>query len=567
MLSTQQITSNIEALEKQGASQSEIQEWLNSLRSDNISSTPSDIYKPEEKKEGLFEKIAGFIAPSEKKLASTISSAIMAHQAAKTMQKQADTQTEMTSKILAAYKAAPEGSTQKTQLLKILQDRSKGIGTGFDPYLLEKVAPSANKTGLQVAGELGGVALDLYGAGLGQKAVQSTKPIASGLLAGAKQGAIQGAKTGAGFGAAYGGLSALQEGSTDIKNIAGNALIGGGAGGLLGGAIGGIAGGIAGKIRAGKPEEIIKKRVEALQSIEDNNAQIRKLVSKYKSRGTDVKDILAQTDLLVDSVDNTGTLNTKNAISELNEFIKPQETVISKALAAEGNTISLNKIEKEMIDNLNNSELAGSTKKSVMNAIKKELAGLRLDADKTGKIPLSIVHNAKTSKYANINYLIPESKTADKLIARTLKEVVEKNTKSVDVKALNNELSQHFAVLDLLEKLDGKKVQGGKLGKYFAQTIGSVVGSHFGPLGAVAGAELGGRIRGTQMASTFGSRLGGSLSMSPAMIKTLGKTQSSKSLGNLKINQSTTIKPTKNAINNTINQSVKNVKIKQSKTK
>ena len=78
-------------------------------------------------------------------------------------------------------------------------------------------------------------------------------------------------------------------------------------------------------------------------------------------------------------------------------------------------------------------------------------------------------------------------------------------------------------MLGLLEKLDGKKVQGGKLGKYFAQTIGSIVGSHFGPLGAIVGAELGGGIKGSLMSSTFGRAAGSQLEQSAAMQKALSQ--------------------------------------------
>ncbi len=472
--------------------------------------TKQSIYsEPTKKKEGLFEKVAGFIAPSEKGLAETISSSITARPAAKTMQKQADTQIATTDKILAAYKAAPEGSTQKAQLLKIMQDRAKGIGTGFDPYLLERVAPAANKTYGQVVGEMGGTALDLYSAGLGQKAVQATKSV-PGIIAGAKQGLIQGAKTGAGYGAAYGGLLGLQEGQTDIKDLATSTLVGGVGGGVVGGALGAGLGAISGKIESKTPEAITNKRIKALQSIEDNNSSLRRLTAKQKKQGINAKEILAQTDLLADSVDNTGTMRTQDAITDINDLIKPKEKEISSKLRAEGTKISLKKLEKSMINAVKNSELAGSAKTTALNTVKNEIKGLKLDADRAGNIPLYVIHNAKINKYRNINYLIPESKTADKLVARVLKEFVQDNAKTVDVKALNNELSKHFAVLAYLEKLDGRKVQGGKLGKYFAKTIGAVIGSHFGPLGSIIGAESAGKIQGTQMSSTFADRISGS---------------------------------------------------------
>lgn len=372
----------------------------------------------------------------------------------------------------------------------------------------------------------------------------------------AKEGLITGATTGA----LQGSGSALQK----DKGVGGT-LLDTGIGALTGGITGGIIGGTSGAIGAGvrsatgtvlPPENkvlnnIVSKRVSELQKLEDNNASVRKVISNAQSKGFDLKNILSSTDLLHGSVDNTGTIRTQDAISELNDFIKSgPEKVISTNLAKEGVTIPLSKVEKEMVDAVNKSSLTGSSKITALNGVKKEIAGLRLDTDKTGNISLSKIHDAKVNKYANVNYLNPETGTSDKLIAKTLKDLVEKNTKSIDVKKLNNELSQHYAIQNLLEKLDGKKVMGGKLGKYFAQTVGGMVGSHFGPLGTIVGSELGGRIRGSQLSSKFGQKLGKNLESSQAMKDAIvnGLDQSSKSLGNRKINQSTTMTPTKKGI-------------------
>jgi hypothetical protein len=68
--------------------------------------------------------------------------------------------------------------------------------------------------------------------------------------------------------------------------------------------------------------------------------------------------------------------------------------------------------------------------------------------------------------------------------------------------------------------LNGKKVEGGRLGKYFASTIGAIVGSHFGPLAAVVGAELGSRAKGAQMSMNKIGKAGGKpLSVSDDMLK------------------------------------------------
>lgn len=264
---------------------------------------------------------------------------------------------------------------------------------------------------------------------------------------------------------------------------------------------------------------LVGKRLTELQKLEDNSAVIRKSTTKAKEKGIDSKKILAQTDLLHNAVDDTGTLRTQNAIHELNNFIKPHEDVISANLEREGVQIPLASVQKSLTAAIDKSGLEGHALEAAYTKLEGEMKGLSRRADENGNIKLAKIQDAKVNKYATLDYMNPGSKIADKAIARTYKTIIENNTKSVDVAALNKELAQHYSVLSLLEKLDGRKVDGGKLGKYFAKTIGSVVGSHFGPLGSIAGAEIAGRIKGNSMSATFNGKTGAKMSQSPAMAK------------------------------------------------
>lgn len=361
----------------------------------------------------------------------------------------------------------------------------------------------------------------------------------AGLEGLAKQAAIQGAKEGATAGALGGFGSAMQAPDTgetigqQALDVAKGTAEGAAGGAVTGGAFGGLTAG-AGALKnlafgadtsAGEDavaklakNPVVQKRAAVIQQLGDNYASVGKVIQKAKSQGIDLPTILASTDLLHDTVDNTGTIRTQPAIDELNAFLKEgPEQVVSKNLQQEGASVPLKDVQAQLNQAVNQSSLTGSSKVTALNSVKKEIAGLQLDTDKDGNIPLSTIHQAKVNKYANVNYMNPESGTADKLIGKTLKGIVEDNTKSINVKNLNKELSQHYATLDLLEKLNGKKVQGGKLGKYFAQTIGGIVGSHFGPLGTIAGSEIGGAIKGRALSSVFGGKIGTDLASSDAM--------------------------------------------------
>jgi len=383
---------------------------------------------------------------------------------------------------------------------------------------------SGKDTALQAGGNLLENAATFYTGGLGNTLFKGTKllpTIGRGLVGGAAVGGAQ-------------GLGSSLEQGVDAGEATANTLEGAGVGGLLGGATAGTIRGVKNVITPAivkdeaKAADIITKRKAELQKLEDSYSTVRKTTNNAKTKGIDSKDLLAQTDLLHGAVDENGTIRTQNAMQQLNDFIKPQENVISQNLAREGVSLPLTTVETALKDSVKKSGLKGGALTRALKNVEDDIAGYKLEADAQGNIPLSTVHEAKVDKYANINYLNPESKRADKAIARGLKDLVEKNTKSVDVQKLNQELSSHYSVLSLLEKLDGKKVEGGKLGKYFAETVGGMVGSHFGALGTIIGAEVAGKVKGVQMASKFGGKTGKGLEQSETMQKAIAQGQTPK---------------------------------------
>ena len=223
-------------------------------------------------------------------------------------------------------------------------------------------------------------------------------------------------------------------------------------------------------------------------------------------------------------------------------------------------------MKARLIQKVKSAGIEGKALTQALKSIDDEVAGYALRAGDNGVIPVSTLHDAKINKYDNINFFTEgNAKQYDKTIAKALKEMVEENTTSLEVQKVNEELSKHFAVIDYLNKLDGKKVEGGKLGKYFAQTVGAMVGSHFGPLGAVAGAEAGGRLKGGMMSRVFNGKTGkvaeeaGIFTKAKDYLKSepLMLNQSkSNNLGSRNINQSTTMIPISSGISNKVPQTL-----------
>lgn len=309
--------------------------------------------------------------------------------------------------------------------------------------------------------------------------------------------------------------------------------------------------------KEGREATLIANRQKELEKLDGINA-LKKVTEKGNERGIDIKKVLSETDVLHGAVDKTGKISTKGsdgAVAQYTkEFVDGNEALVSDALKKEARAISPGLVKKKLMTALENSGIEGADLIAAEKKIDSELLGYaRRGVGSGGAIPLETLHNAKIDKYSNINFFSEgSSKKYDKTVAKALKELVEDNTTSIAVKEVNKELAKHFAVIDYLEKLDGKTVAGGKLGKYFAQTVGAIVGSHFGPVGAIAGAEAGGRIKGSIMSKTFTGKTGRVQEQAPAITaakefvnrEPLRLPQSSNSSGSLKINQA----PTTNAV-------------------
>lgn len=275
-------------------------------------------------------------------------------------------------------------------------------------------------------------------------------------------------------------------------------------------------------------QRIIDNRVNELTKLQENNAPLRKVISSAETKGIDVKGELAKTDLLKGAVDSDGTIRTAEAIDKLNEFIRPQEDVIGNNLRKEGKMVNLADVEERMKTDVKASGVKGGALVRALKNVESDIEGYKLEANKKGEIPVATLHDAKVDKYANIDYLNPETSKVDKIIAGSLKKLVEEKS-DIDVKGLNKELSKYYAIQNLLEKLNGKKVAGGRLGKYFAQTVGAVAGSAAGGLlgpvrhmaGTFLGSEAGGFLKGLQMKNKFSGETGYELKPSEAMQKAI----------------------------------------------
>lgn len=88
----------------------------------------------------------------------------------------------------------------------------------------------------------------------------------------------------------------------------------------------------------------------------------------------------------------------------------------------------------------------------------------------------------------------PTSKTTAQEIGNVVKEKIEKAYPDAQIKKLNKLSGDYATLKGLLKNANGRVVQGGRLGKYFAQIAGGVIGSAVPIFGSVGGYLAGGKL-------------------------------------------------------------------------
>lgn len=287
------------------------------------------------------------------------------------------------------------------------------------------------------------------------------------------------------------------------------------------------------------PEDITTATRGEIQKVVDGNAPLRRSVAAAVSRGNDPVGMLAEVNPLKGSIDNTGTIHTigEDGVAEqfYNEHIKPVEATVSKNLEIENKSIPIAKVKASMLAAVDGN-FEGESLVTAQNKVEREIDGLEQRADKDGNIQLSKLQDAKINKTSNLDYTNPTSKATDKTIANVYKTLIENNSESIDVKAVNADLAKRYSTLDLIEKLDGKKVEGGRLGKLVARgvgsTVGAIAGAAGGPVGSAAagyvGGEIASRVQGALMASGFSREAQGVIENSPELQKALQNIEDAK---------------------------------------
>lgn len=357
MLTRLQIQDNIDALEEQGASQQEIQEWLDSLPK----SSATGVQKEQPKKDGFLKTFGKAIISSELKFGKSIADAMPSFvpgSAAWTNKQNEEifkNQQQIMDNLLVQRKKLKAEGKDTSRIDAAIHDMQEQMSK---PAIdINETNASVNKTAKQVFGEGLGVATDILSAGsygkaaqgaqsgklliagktsgkvatvLGKAGIGSTVSPAAGalpsvigggtkaqaLLKGAWQGAKQGFTSGAIWGTAQGATRAMQENKSNT-DIVSDAIAGGTIGGVAGGTVGAIVGGTSGYINRRRE---INKMLKPAMTPDETISSLHDDIAKHADEDA-FKAAIKSGDLSIDQVyQRDGSLNPELAKGRIDDI-------------------------------------------------------------------------------------------------------------------------------------------------------------------------------------------------------------------------------------------------------
>lgn len=488
----------------------------------------------------------GTIANSEVGLGQSLAKIIGAGDTTLTDAQKLSSDTEV-----ALLKQINKAKSEGRDTTRLQQEYNRLKGTQGEVNALTKEQFNLPSTGT-VVGQIGGTALDLLTAGTYGKAKTAgmtsfekapavssliqKSAVASGLpelapIAGQKASGLF-TKKGLGNVAVGTGIGYASDVSQGLQGARGEERTGGkafipGAGTALGFALPAISESTQSVknrfTEDGRNTQITTKRRTALEDIENRYANVGKAFDVGDRKGVDVRGILSETNLLNGAVDEDGLVSAERALSNFDELVAPYEGKVREAIQKEGAKVRIADIANGMDEFVSKTDLQGGAQTKLTNELFSDLKGLQ--ARYGDNIPVEALHDIKIFRGSAANYTDTGANIINKDATRFFKEMVENNTRSLDVKGYNGELSKLYTVRDAIEALNRKRVKGGRMGKYFSSVIGTGIGASSGnPLLAILGAEIGAKAQGAILGKSLGGNISKGMDVPAGLTNILGRT-------------------------------------------
>lgn len=403
-------------------------------------------------------------------------------------------QTGGTSTVGSAGQTVIPGSTLDSNLARVPGDLLSA-GNAILPAIddvFNDITGKSKKTALQQLGDVGTTALTV-----GTIAQPELGLARLGLEGGAGIAARVGAN--AAIGAGFGASGALGAGDTNGAQIGQKALLGAGVGGLLGGA-GEVLGGVANKFGAPTPESRLTEQTQRLKTLdkaykENSNAALgtNPIKTLLTTTADDGKPLIAGLKTTQGKV-NASALTNETGTGTIDNAIETHSEAASNLVKSlQGPGVPLTDFEAAIKQDLQSDPtIRGTlTLPKALATVDSKLESARMSYGDT--LPWTAIDEIR----AGMNKIYdPTERDVARVIGDTSRTLLYNgDSTNVALKSAMQNEAELIRARNFVQKLHGTTVPGGKLGRYFAQAIGSGIGgaagSVAGPFGTAAGIPIG----------------------------------------------------------------------------
>lgn len=388
-----------------------------------------------------------------------------------------DSQKSRIDNLVNGFREAKErGDDEATDRFRNLLQQESGNQVDFQTMAdgglnNREVLGSAASTGLNIA-SLGGAF------NLGGKAATGATSVGQAALRGAAQGAVSGG--------AFGAAEALTEGT----GIAPGAVKGAAFGAAVGGVVGGVSKYVDDLTKI-TPESRLHETKDAFKTLQrkfkdgavyQGKGAERKLISDPIS--TITREGVGTKLQVVD-----GKINTEQARQHIRTVIDQLDDDVSSAITGSAAKTTVTELKEEAIAMIkaNESLKASGKVQKTINA----LDGYFDDFTQSYGDDLTMESASSIRRAMNRSYN-PDTVDVERAIGDVMRKVIYRNVPGAQ-QTLARE-GQLIAADKFLDALQGRAVKGGRLGGYFSNLLGAIVGSTtdvpvVGPLAGAAGAN------------------------------------------------------------------------------
>lgn len=247
-----------------------------------------------------------------------------------------------------------------------------------------------------------------------------------------------------------------------------------------------------------KAQALIKKNAKVYRHIlNPGKGIIQDVEIKSGKNIDDYMDLAAEENLVINQKE--GKINTELARKQIGDRTAELNAQLDAALSTNtSNQFNLREIGERAKDNLRRFVKDPTDLKNSLADVDEQIQdAINLyGSDVIDGVTANRLKSGKWSK--GYDALKPNSKKVARAIGWSIKDAIEQAYPDQVIRETNERLGKFLTLEKILQKTDGQVVQGGKLGGYFAQTAGTMIGGAVGHainpgFGTAAGAEIGRR--------------------------------------------------------------------------